>query len=1612
MNIDFNIILEKIKRNNINLNVKNNIKKCISSLFPNLNDNDKDILFYFTQGIMYKIVLCFNFKADDYEQFIQNNFRDIKGIILLLLPFIDDKNNNKLLIEMTDLNQFLYGKITNRIPDLSNIDRNELLKTDFRFSNMCIGLMNEGSFDLYENDIKLIYKIICHNYVGLLKSLEIMNGKYYVNWINIFPILLDSYKSSPLYIKTIVGLDKLKNNKDMTHFFDNYYGLYIGDIYNVIKIKLYDEIKHIKWMIYGAFDKKYNIQYIAENINLNTLFKYNNYSDLDNNEKKQFDSDIMNQIEQLQTNSKVCNLWKDFLLFLTNDYSSRFVVKNETSISSKFSFTSTLEQNDFAEEDFDNEYTIDINKLINNISDSDVFEFMSSINVRHIWKFLYESIKKLENTYLKEYLIKNSQITSTYYFPNNKHLNFKNIYNIAKSLTHNKKWISYDRHFISFSSDNINEFFEKYLDNINYQNWLFLKNNIIREYGIGVDVKSKLREIYLEWYQIKTDLIFEILIKNGLLSEFKTNYIITDKNNYISSKSKKIQIQEKIKKYIIDENKNMENAYYFLTNDIYKNLTIQTVNERTKEIKKKTFFQSLNEYDWYSFYAMDWLAQINFFHHYINHRVLYVTGATGQGKSTQVPKLLLYALKAYDFKNNGRVICTQPRIPPTINNAERIALELGVQIIKPEKILNNITMVKSDDFYVQMKYSGDSHIKNDCPHLTLKIMTDGTLYEELQTNPLMKQQIFNNTKTDFVYGFENYYDIIIVDESHEHNTNMDLILTLMKQSCMYNNSLRLIIMSATMDDDEPIYRSYFKAINDNLLYPIKSPYYSNMLPETTYMDRRFHISPPGETTQNKVTEYYTNNLQIDNLSEKKASEKAQELGYDKILEICQKYPTGEILFFLTGMNEINKATKKLNEILPLQDIALPYYSDLHDNYKNIITNIDKKIGFIKNKKDRIYIEWSKDYVEDNTVPSDIYKRAIIIATNVAEASITIPTLKFVVDTGYAKVNTFNIKTKITELNIEKITEASRIQRKGRVGRVSEGVVYFMYPEKSREKILPKYKITQEDNSSLYLKLLADKINNEYVIVPEYNPNLIYSKENYFYKLKLKKLDMKKEFFKKQIYQILIKQYSINNNIIKVDDYWNKNLFPISILNNNAVNRVNNGQLIQNLLDCIGEFYIIHPKENYIIRNINNVIIKYKNNIVTNIPINDYYPEIDFLKKKLIIDDVNDSFNINNIKYDNINLVKSDLYNRITKFKKQLNNTNINTDDCITLFASIGFNCYIEVISIIILVKTISTIQALITNKNEFYNKWYMLENSELMILHNIITSIRTDLNDLFLFKIMDKPNYIKEIDNRINIVISEFKKYLETNELKTISFGLLNILNKLYNNGKLENINGKETLRLYFLNKYIQEDIILKDAKIKLWCTNNHINYEMIILFINNLSELYCDFITIDKNLDIEMNEISSLKWIDDIKSRFSKILKSNNIKEKIIKSFIIGNPLNYAIRLDSKNNYYSLYDPNIRGYIMPSKMILSNIIFYYNYSDMNGNMMLNIVNNVDIDYFTFCIPHIFNKNKFKKIISTQYIDDKFIEHKSFIQVNGSNYDSIVAYINNNNILEKSIWDK
>jgi HrpA-like RNA helicase len=335
---------------------------------------------------------------------------------------------------------------------------------------------------------------------------------------------------------------------------------------------------------------------------------------------------------------------------------------------------------------------------------------------------------------------------------------------------------------------------------------------------------------------------------------------------------------------------------------------------------------------------------------------------------------------------------------------------------------------------------------------------------------------------------------------------MDIIIALTKQSCYFNNQIKLIIVSATMDDDEPIYRSYFKIINDKLVYPIKSriknPFFPNemLLLNPINMDRRYHISPPGETTQYKVTEIYSED-DNDNGNNKESAKKIQELGYEKVIEICNKSTTGEMLFFCTGENEILQAVEYLNKNMPPGNIALPFFSNMNQIYKDIITKINSKIYNIKNRRENIHLEWTKNYIEDPSVPAGLYKRSVIIATNVAEASVTIPGLAYVIDNGYAKENTFNRSLNISKLIVDKISESSRLQRKGRVGRVSDGTVYYMYKKEGRKEVKPKYKITQQDIAETVLGLtnnlelneyLKDPINYKYskLIVSEIiNPNI-------------------------------------------------------------------------------------------------------------------------------------------------------------------------------------------------------------------------------------------------------------------------------------------------------------------------------------------------------------------------------------------------------------------------------------------------------------------------------------------------------------------------------------------
>lgn len=1663
----FNILLKEFETmtyNFVNNRLKNVINNTTKTLFPKLNVIDINVLNLFVQYLVEKISLLNYFNKDEskyYEQWEHNNSRDIKGVVLLLLPFIDDKDFAYLLKEITDLNQFLYSFNESSIPNkVLKEPRDVVLKKYFKFSNFSLGLINnnnsESILNLYtSNNLKLIYKIIHNNFLGILRSLTIMNGKYYVNWVNIVPILKSDYIDSNIYKETNNGLGILKNminnnNKlDIYKFISNYNGLWFGDIYNIIKIKLYEEIKQIKWLLFSYKPKNnsnqhipiYTINYL-NNIfgeTFETLLNYNSYNDIPDENKKIF-TEILRNINVF-TDIDIETMWKNIFLFFCNNYSKRKIITNNQQIQSsfnKFSFEEIV-SSFIDDDDINDDYSKIIREKIKEINNIDIDVVLKNIEPEHLWNFFYETIILLDSSYLSEYFIEHTnnsrKIKNIYYYPieNNNSLHFKHIYNIAKLLTHYNKiqgddmksiWTSYDDHYISMDFDKQINFLTNYLSDSN-NNWFNISKNILREHPElrnndkaiqEKNIKDKQTEIYKTWENIKLNVIFEILITNGLLSKFEVDLELTNKQN---KKGDLIRIfGQKLKKNKQDWNE----AYYYLNNKQIK--TFKPIKYVKKDIDMEDDYLSYlaKESTWYNFYAVDWFSQINFFHHYLNHRVLYVTGATGTGKSTQVPKLLIYGLKVYEMRSTGKIICTQPRITPTTSTAERVSKELGLPIKNEPRHEKKFT----DNFYMMMKYSGGSHLKANCNHPTIKIVTDGTLYEEIKGNPLLKKQIIQSVKGNkkkYVYDYANFYDIVMVDESHEHNPNMDMILTLMRTTAYCNNSLRIVITSATMNEDEPVYRSYFRCINDNLLYPIKAPMYSHpiignhnlpILPDTIYMDRRIHISSPGESTQHKINETYID-VDVTNKSNKDASEIVQNKGYETVINICNMYPKGEVLFFANGFSDIIKAVKYLNENLPEGNIALPFYSEMHNNYKKLVEDINNMISTVQYDRTKIHELFGPIYVKSTAVPKNTYKRAVIIATNVAEASVTIDGLKFVVDNGYAKVNIYNKESKQGELVVQMISEASRLQRKGRVGRTDSGSVWYLYQKGAREKIMPKYKITEADPTTHYTGLLTglDKDIDNFIIPDIFNPNIY---DNTPFPLKNRKLSKEfknTSFYKKNIYNIILKQYTMSSNIITAEPqlqlyYWNEQYFPLEIMKMDELKRTEEGFGSNIVGDVFGRFYIIHPYENELMRNIMNEIISFRKVDTNNIPNYIFKEDMKILSNKLLFLDI--AYNPNVFDIGHVpKYVKSELYNKINDMKRILDDQSFEDNDIMILFASYAMDCFIETMNIIIMMKQF---QNMSNDEQQYKNfKTYWNDPCEIISLYKIYKSLKSSFKNLVIFELIDE-GITKKYDRKIQTYIDRFKEAQnDSKKEETFRSDLWDLLKKLYTNGKF-NKNVKLELFEYIVIRHIKDDLDKNKINIERWKVANHLKSLDVYNYILNFSEVYVKYLTINKNIDFEINEESPLLWIERNKSNFLKVLYSDNIEEKIMKSFILGLPLNYAIKVHSTNNFYNLYIAGIKGF---TKSLNSSILFYYNSSVIKEDgevketniAQLNFVNNINLNYFTSTLPHLFNKNIFRSMLPSSRLvlrNNRFEYDNTYIIIEGDNYNNILYNVNNNTI--------
>jgi HrpA-like RNA helicase len=1704
MSDTFNLLLTQVERKKLKF-VKDDFKlkiyEVVNDFFPSLNKEDLKVLQILTTFTVDIISFNYDFNSldDTYQkQWMQNNNQDIKGVILLLLPFIDDKNNSFLLKKIKDLNHLLYAYGGNNIPGhILDLEREKIKSSYFEYGNMGIGLIKpaailkvggkENLLELYDKtgNEKLIYTTIHHNFMGLLQTLEIINGKTYINWVNISPINLSEYSKSTIFKRTVSKLDDLlnglksniTNDKTIGSFLSknliDYGGLWFGDIYNILRTRFYEDAKTIKWLIFAYETSDTNKIYLIQGLNkmfdINKILnsQFNSWEDMSVLEQLNFENKIVGTLDNLNKNQNIngkINLDYEILkytfIYLFSNYSDSRAINNK--VSNKFVLNSEQtvqdEEDDFTKKDLEQ---------IKEISNQDILnclEYIIKNHLKHLWTFLKEYLNKFEGSAYGKFLIlrdnKGKSISDTYYYwkPNDTiditkmnnikdRLNLKNIYNIAKSLSHNvvkspgatsknkDEWTLNDKNYISFNNENKLKFFNRINNLENKNNWINLKGNFKRQF---IDYSSGTYDRFIDnilsgFSQGYIYLIFEELIYTGILNKFTPNLNITDKQTLPQDTRAMKSQRNQLIKDLFTNNKQWLESYYYLTNQQFKylgkmRLDKSKISNPNNKYDEMIYFDIIpKDHEWPVFYAMDWISQLSFFQHYIFHQVMYVTGATGQGKSTQVPKLLLYAMKCIDYKSDGKVICTQPRVPPTIGNATRISEELGVPI---ELTINTSTIkMKTDNFYVQFKHQKEAHVSSLENFNSLKIVTDGTLLAELQSNPTLKKN-FNNKLIN-----SNVYDIVIVDEAHEHNTNMDIIIALSKQACYVNNQVRLIVVSATMDDDEPIYRRYFYNINDKLLFPIKYPIAHpflasiDFLPLPKFMDRRYHISPPGATTQYRVDEFYLEFEPIvqnpdNSINEQKTAENAQTLGYEKIIEICNKSISGEILFFANGKGEIIKAVKYLNSVLPPGDIALPYFAEMNETYKNIISKINLKITTIRNKREKIHEEWGVDFIEDLSVPLGVYRRSIIIATNVAEASVTIPNLVYVVDNGYAKVNAFKPELSISKLGVEKISESSRVQRRGRVGRIGDGTVYYMYRKDSRKFIKPKYKITQDDVKLTFLKLLGMK-EFEKINVPnkEYYNKLIVSKLNNPNIFKTYGTEPDKTHYTQTsgLNNIIIQNYYINNEkpafiyFIDKEDYFidkenNENNFMLS-----EFFMLNDGQIFENVLDMDGSFYLIHPFENSIKRNILNNIIEYNKKPSNSIKPSAFKFILNSLQSQSLIVDANKHlYNTPaNIITPNFLFVKSEL-------GAQIGGLELSISDAITLISASAMGCLTEVYEIKIFIEVIGSLGSLVnpTCTWKKFKEIYGNIKSDLIFAHNLINKLKKNFSDLFVFNIYT-PHFESLLKQHYQSINYKFKKLLSQNIIEApadYDVNLWNKLIKLKNAGNLEKDIGTVLRTDKSPLQIISDNIEKNREKIIEWANRHYFNGELLINFINKLGEYYMEMSIINNN--------PVLEWAKNFNSNFSKYLNEYTIDEKIIRSFLFGKQYQFTFRHNHNINLmqtimnYDIFIANITKNRFGEEESLvtspSNFYFYYNYLEdekimaetKQAGIKVSWISHINPEWLVPTFPLFFNPT-FNDVIMRFYSnDDSTIEF-----LNSQTFKKISKQIANNWNQSSNIWD-
>jgi ATP-dependent helicase HrpA len=337
------------------------------------------------------------------------------------------------------------------------------------------------------------------------------------------------------------------------------------------------------------------------------------------------------------------------------------------------------------------------------------------------------------------------------------------------------------------------------------------------------------------------------------------------------------------------------------------------------------------------------------------HPALIVCGATGSGKSTQLPKLCLQAGRG----TSGLIGHTQPRRIAARALATRIAEELG-------------TTVGGAVGY-QVRFTDHTG-----PHGRVKLMTDGILLQELESDPQLRR-----------------YDTLIIDEAHERSLNIDLLLGVLQRLLPRRLDLKLIVTSATID-------------------PGRLSTFFGGAPVIEVSGRSYPVE----------VRYRPLEAEDEDAAELSLPEGIVEAVRE--LDFRGSGARADTLVFLPGEKHIRETAEALSKARLADTEVLPLYARL--------SAADQARIFQKHTQ-----------------------RRVILATNVAETSLTVPGIRYVIDSGLARISRYSPRGKVQRLHVERISQASAEQRKGRCGREAEGICIRLYSEEdynAREEFTP------------------------------------------------------------------------------------------------------------------------------------------------------------------------------------------------------------------------------------------------------------------------------------------------------------------------------------------------------------------------------------------------------------------------------------------------------------------------------------------------------------------------------------------------------------------------------